>query len=51
VLEGELAAAQKEFETLTGKELPALNSGLTAKKLDPVKVMTRDEWQKKQEKS
>jgi hypothetical protein len=51
VLEGELAAAQAEFEAITAKDLPALNTGLTGKKLEPVTVMTRDAWQKKQEKS
>ena len=51
VVEGELNAAQAKFEALTGKELETLNAGLTGKKLDPLKAMTRDEWQKKQEKS
>jgi len=51
VLEGELKAAQAQFESLTGKELEPLNAGLAGKKLDPVKAMTRDEWQKKQETS
>jgi len=51
VLEGELNAAQAQFESLTGKELESLNAGLAGKKLDPVKPMTREEWQKKQEKS
>jgi photosystem II stability/assembly factor-like uncharacterized protein len=49
VLEGELAAAQSQFEALTGKELITLNANLITKKLDPVKTMSREEWLKKQE--
>jgi photosystem II stability/assembly factor-like uncharacterized protein len=51
VLEGELNAAQAKFETLTGKELESLNAALAGKKVDAVKPMTREEWQKKQDKS
>ena len=51
VLEGELAAAQSDFENLTGRELITLNAGLITRKLEPVKTMTREDWQKKQEKS
>ncbi len=51
VLEGELAAAQKEFETLTGQELIALNAGLMTRSLDPVKPLSREEWLRKQEKN
>jgi hypothetical protein len=51
VLEGELNAAQGKFESLTGADLQALNKSLAGKKLDPVKPMTREEWQKKQDKS
>jgi len=50
VLEGEMAAAQAQFEALTGKELITLNAGLITKKLDPVKTMSHEDWQKRQEK-
>jgi len=50
VLEGEMAAAQKEFDALTGKEMITLNAGLITKKLDPVKTMSHEDWQKRQEK-
>jgi hypothetical protein len=51
VLEGEMAAAQLEFEALTGKEMITLNAGLITRKIDPVKTMSQDDWQKKQEKN
>ena len=51
VLEGELAAAQAAFEALTAKELLPLNAELTSRKLEPVTTLTREDWQKKQEKS
>ena len=51
VLEGEMAAAELQFEALTGKELITLNAGLITKQLDPVKTMSHDDWVKKQEKN
>jgi hypothetical protein len=50
VMAGEVQAAQAQFDALTGKELAPLNTALGGMKLEPVKVMTREEWQKKQEK-
>jgi photosystem II stability/assembly factor-like uncharacterized protein len=51
VLEGEMAAAQQEFEAQTGKEMITLNAGLITKKLEPVKTMTHEDWEKKQTKN
>jgi hypothetical protein len=50
VLEGEMAAAQKTFDELTGKDLITLNAGLITKKLEPVKTLSHNDWLKKQEK-
>jgi photosystem II stability/assembly factor-like uncharacterized protein len=49
VLEGELNAAQARFQTITGQALPALNSGLTRLKLDPIETLTREAWVKRQQ--
>ena len=51
VLAGELAAAQKEFETLTGKDLITANAGLSTRKVDPVTTMSLEDWKRKQEKN
>lgn len=51
VLEGEMAAAEKQFLALTGKELITLNAGLITKKMEPVKTMSHEDWLKKQEKN
>lgn len=45
----EIETKNSEFESITGKELPALNSKLTAKKLDPLKSLTKEEWDKRQQ--
>jgi photosystem II stability/assembly factor-like uncharacterized protein len=42
----ELVEVVKSFDTWVTKELPAVNSGLTKERLDPVKLLTRDEWEK-----
>ncbi len=39
-----------EFDALTKKELPAANAALEAKKINPIRIMTRADWEKKQEK-
>jgi hypothetical protein len=49
VMAGEVQTAQTQFDTLT-KDLAPINTALGGMKMEPVKVMTRDEWQKKQEK-
>jgi photosystem II stability/assembly factor-like uncharacterized protein len=42
----ELSDVVKSFETWTEKELPGLNSALTEKRLEIVKALTREEWDK-----
>jgi len=49
VLEKEIADANSAFESIIGKELAVVNAKLAAKKFDPIKVMTREEYDKKQE--
>ena len=49
VLEKEIADANAAFEAIIGKELAGVNSKLTGKKLDPIKVMTKEEYDKKQQ--
>ena len=36
----------KNFDDWTAKELSGLNSELTKKNLEPLKTLTREEWQK-----
>jgi photosystem II stability/assembly factor-like uncharacterized protein len=47
-LQNELAAAATKLESIGSTDVPALNKILAGKKLDPVKVQTREEWQAKQ---
>lgn len=42
----ELGDVVKQFDDWTAKELPRINSSLEGKKLEPVKAITREEWQK-----
>ena len=48
LLEKEIADANAAFEAIVGKDLAGVNAKLAAKKLDPIKVMTREEYDKKQ---
>ena len=50
-LNKELDDVVKDFDALATKELASLNTALARKKLDPVKVLTREEWEKKDEPS
>lgn len=50
MLEKEIADANAAFEAIIGKELAGVNTKLAGKKLDPIKVMTKEEYDKKQEK-
>jgi len=50
VLEKEISDANAAFDTLIGKELAGLNAKLAGKKIDQIKVMTKGEYDKKQEK-
>ena len=45
----ELTDVVKSFEAWTAKELAGVNSALTSKQLEPIKLMTREEWEKKNE--
>lgn len=49
-LKKEFDAMVAEFDTLSKKDLPTVNAALEKKKLDPVKLMTREDWEKKQKK-
>ena len=42
--------ANAAFEAVIGKELAGVNAKLAGKKLDKIKVMTKEEYDKKQEK-
>jgi len=41
----ELADVAKDFDAWTAKELPGINSALAKKKLEPIKVPSRNEWE------
>ncbi len=49
--EAQMAEAQAQLDAISGTELPALNASLEGRKLEPVKTMTREEWQQKQPKN
>jgi len=51
VLEKEIDKKNAEFEAIIGKELKSINKKLEGKKLEPIKIMTKEEWDKKQEES
>jgi hypothetical protein len=42
----ELEDVIKEFDQLTAKQLPVINSGLQKKKLEPLQTLTQQEWEK-----
>ncbi|MFY9222102.1 MAG: hypothetical protein WAQ98_05520, partial [Blastocatellia bacterium] len=42
----EVEKASKDFEAITSKDLDSLNSKLTAKKLEPIKLLTQAEFDK-----
>ncbi|MEA2164950.1 MAG: hypothetical protein QOK37_3077 [Thermoanaerobaculia bacterium] len=41
----ELKDVVQDFDNWIGKELPAINSALTKKKLDPITPLTREKWE------
>jgi hypothetical protein len=43
----ELAEVIKAFDSWAAKELPRLNSAMAMKQLEPVRLLTREEWQKR----
>ncbi len=36
----------KELDQLTAKQLPAINSALQKKKLEPIQPLTQQQWEK-----
>jgi hypothetical protein len=50
VLEKEIDGANAAFEAIIGKELAGVNSKLASKRLDSIRVMTREEYDRKHEK-
>src|SRR5260221_7201056 len=47
LVEKEIGKKSSEWDSLAAKELAAANKALAAKKLEPIKVITREEWNKK----
>jgi hypothetical protein len=43
----ELAEVVKSFDTWVTKELAAVNAGITMERLEPVKLLTHEEWEKR----
>lgn len=48
-LEKKIEKANADFESILSEDLDRINRRLESKKLDPVKVITKEEWDKKQE--
>lgn len=48
VLGRELEDVIHEFRTLTDQQLPAINKKLAAKKIQPISVITEEQWQNKE---
>ncbi|HKS23302.1 MAG TPA: glycosyl hydrolase [Thermoanaerobaculia bacterium] len=48
VLSQELETKQAAFDAIVAKDLAAANKALNAKKLDAIKLMSQDEWEKKE---
>ena len=46
VIPRDLDDVVREFTDLTGKQLPPLNRGLEAKKLEPLRIISEEEWRK-----
>src|SRR5205807_8027010 len=46
----ELADVVRDFDAWLAKEMSGMNSALSAKQLEPVKLLTRDEWEQKKSK-
>ena len=49
-LKKEFDGVAAEFDAFAKKELPVVNATLEKRKLDPIRVMTKEEWEKKQAK-
>ncbi len=51
VLEKEIEQKNAKFESIIGKDLKRINKKLESKKLESIKIMTKEEWDKKHEES
>jgi hypothetical protein len=40
--------AGTQFKSITGSNLPSVNASLQGKSLEPLKAMSREDWEKKQ---
>jgi photosystem II stability/assembly factor-like uncharacterized protein len=47
-LDKDIQKATVDFQSIVKKDLDSLNSGLKGKKLDPINVTSREDWEKKQ---
>jgi hypothetical protein len=47
-IESQMTEAQAQLDALASKDVPALNTALMGHKLEPIKAMSREEWQQKQ---
>jgi photosystem II stability/assembly factor-like uncharacterized protein len=48
VLQKKLTEAGAQFQAIAASELPALNTALKSKQLEPIQAMSREDWDKKQ---
>ena len=48
VVQKKLEDAGTRYQSLTGSSLASLNTGLQGKNLEPLKAMSREDWDKKQ---
>jgi hypothetical protein len=48
VLEKQLAEAGTQFQSIATSQVPALNTALQGKQLEPLKATSREDWDKKQ---
>lgn len=48
VLEKQIQKAEADFQAIIKKDLSSINSQLKGKKLEPVKIPTKEEWDKKE---
>jgi hypothetical protein len=48
VFQKKLDEASQQFQSITGSSLPALNTALQGKSMEPLKAMSREDWEKKQ---
>lgn len=51
ILDAEIQKAQESFQTIIKKDLDQINSQLKGKKLEPIKINTKEEWDKKEAES